>query len=82
VHLTGVDGLAVLRARLVLDEGEVRRAAQVRQRTQHHQRQRQEAGPTGTAVLADRRAQGNTVPNEMRLRFVNHPALSCKTGLS
>ncbi len=42
-----VQQVAVLDARAVPHEEEVRRASQVRQRAEQHQRQRQQAGPSG-----------------------------------
>jgi hypothetical protein len=43
--LANVDDLTVLQARCVLDQGEVRHAARVRQHAEHHERQRQQARP-------------------------------------
>ena len=77
-----VQHVAVLDARGVLNQEEVSRAPQVRQRAQQHQRQRQEAGPSvQRGLLAVEVAHGNTVSGEIQLRLysVREGARACKS---
>jgi hypothetical protein len=68
--LARVEGLAVLQARGVLHEGEVRRAAQIGHRAEHHEWQRQQARPAGTLLeLAVRAAHIHGFPNEQLLQL-------------
>jgi hypothetical protein len=68
--LASVDDLAMLQTRGVLDEGEVSHVARVRQRTEHHERQRQQARPVETSRrVADRSGHVNEVPGEQQLRL-------------
>jgi hypothetical protein len=68
--VTCVDALTVLQARGVLDEREVRRAAQVDHRAEHHRRQRQQARPRAVPL---RRVVGlahvREFPDEQQLRL-------------
>jgi hypothetical protein len=68
--LTNVDDLAVFQTRCVLDQGEVRHAAHVRQHAEHHERQRQQARPVELPRhVAFGGVHVNTVPDEQQLRL-------------